>query len=72
MYSALPIFSENQEVSGVVLVNRSSYRILQNLYELRLDLAKIFLKSLIVVALITLFLFLRIQYNLLVHHMIFV
>lgn len=61
LYSALPIFSENQEVSGVVLVNRSSYRILQNLCELRLDLAKIFLKSLIVVALITLFLFLRIS-----------
>ncbi|MBR4998611.1 MAG: GHKL domain-containing protein, partial [Clostridia bacterium] len=33
----------------------------QNLYELRLDLAKIFLKSLIVVALIALFLFLRVS-----------
>ena len=61
LYSALPVFSENQEVCGVVLVNRSTYRILQNLYELRLDLAKIFLKSLIVVALIALFLFLRVS-----------
>lgn len=61
LYSALPVFSENKEVCGVVLVNRSTYRILQNLYELRLDLAKIFLKSLIVVALIALFLFLRVS-----------
>lgn len=61
LYSALPVFALNQEVCGVVLVNRSTYRILQNLYELRLDLAKIFLKSLVVVAFIALFLFLRIS-----------
>jgi len=61
LYSALPIFNMQEEVSGVVLVNRSTYRILQNLYELRLDLAKIFLKSLVVVAFIALFLFLRIS-----------
>lgn len=61
LYSALPIFSEKKDVVGIVLVNRSTYRILQNLYDLRLDLAKIFLRSLIVVALIALFLTLRIS-----------
>lgn len=64
LYSALPIFSSTEEVAGVVLVNRSTYRILQNLYELRLDLAKIFLRSLVVVALIALFFALRISFPL--------
>lgn len=64
LYSALPIFTSANEVAGVVLVNRSTYRILQNLYELRLDLAKIFLRSLVVVALIALFFVLRISFPL--------
>ena len=48
----------------MVLVNRSTYKILQNLYELRLDLGKIFLRSLIVVILIAVFLAFRISYPL--------
>lgn len=59
LYSAIPVQNEN-EVFGVVLVSRSTYRILQNLYELRVDLGKIFLRSLIVVLLIAVFLVLRI------------
>lgn len=59
IYSALPVMKDGQ-VLGAVLVSRSTYRILQNLYELRLDLAKIFLRSLIAVCIIALFLALRI------------
>lgn len=59
LYSAIPVQNETQ-VYGVVLVSRSTYRILQNLYELRVDLGKIFLRSLIVVLLIALFLVFRI------------
>lgn len=66
LYSALPIFesSESSKVIGVVLVSRSTYKILQNLYELRLDLAKIFLRSLIVVIFIAIFLTFRISFPL--------
>ena len=60
LYSALPVMSED-EVIGVVLVSRSTWRILQNLYELRTDLAKIFLASLAVVLLIAFFLGFRIS-----------
>lgn len=59
LYSAIPVRSDG-EVYGVVLVSRSTYRILQNLYELRVDLGKVFLRSLIVVILIALFLVFRI------------
>lgn len=59
LYSAIPV-QNNDMVYGVVLVSRSTYRILQNLYELRVDLGKIFLRSLIVVLLIALFLVFRI------------
>ncbi|MBR0496241.1 MAG: hypothetical protein IJJ71_08725 [Treponema sp.] len=61
LYSALPIFDENEEVSGVVLVSRSTNKILQNLYELRRDLGKVFLASLIFVALVSLFFTFRIS-----------
>mgnify|MGYP003322525580 CR=1 FL=1 len=44
LYSALPV-QKNGNIFGVVLVSRSTYRILQNLYELRVDLGKIFLRS---------------------------
>lgn len=66
LYSALPIFSsvKTDEVVGVVLVSRSTYRILQNLYELRLDLAKIFFYSLIAVLVVAIFLAFRISFPL--------
>lgn len=60
LYSAIPIRG-NDEVIGVVLVNRSTYRILQNLYELRLDLGRIMLVSVIAVILVAIFLALRIS-----------
>ena len=63
LYSAIPIRG-NDDVIGVVLVNRSTYRILQNLYELRLDLGRIMLLSVIVVILVAIFLALRISHPL--------
>lgn len=60
LYSAIPVRGQN-EVIGVVLVNRSTYRILQNLYELRLDLGRIMLLLVIVVAMVAVFLALRIS-----------
>ena len=49
LYSAIPVFAENSgSVMGVVLVSRSSYGILRNLYRLRLDIIKIFCVSLLV------------------------
>lgn len=48
LYSAIPIFgSDAAEVRGAVLVSRSSYSILVRLYELRLDIIRIFLFSLL-------------------------
>ena len=60
LYSAVPVITDGK-VIGVVLVSRSTWRILQNLYELRTDLAKIFLASLAVVLLIAFFLGFRIS-----------
>ena len=60
LYSAIPVFSEDEKVDGVVLVSRSTYRILRNLYELRRDMAVVFLKSLIAVILIAVFFAFRI------------
>ena len=49
LYSAIPVFAEGrQDVMGAVLVSRSSYGILRNLYRLRLDIIKIFCISLVV------------------------
>ena len=47
LYSAIPVFAEGSsgasgDVIGAVLVSRSSYGILRNLYQLRLDIIKIF------------------------------
>lgn len=42
MYSAIPVESDGR-VIGVVLVSQSTYRILQNLYQIRLEILKIFL-----------------------------
>ncbi len=44
LYSAIPVMVD-KEVAGVVLVSRSTFAILSNLYSLRLDIAKIFLMS---------------------------
>ncbi|MBP5403041.1 MAG: HAMP domain-containing protein [Treponema sp.] len=63
IYSAIPV-KNGDDVIGVVLVSRSTYKILQNLYELRQDLARIFIKSLVAVVLIALFLAFRISYPL--------
>ena len=60
LYSAMPIFKDN-EVIGIVLVSRSTWRILQNLYELRIDLAKVFLWSLVFILIIAVFLTFRIS-----------
>jgi two-component system sensor histidine kinase ChvG len=47
LYSAIPIPGKNPgEIAGAVLVSRSSYGILLNLYRLRLDIIKIFFVSL--------------------------
>ncbi|MDR2211610.1 MAG: histidine kinase [Spirochaetaceae bacterium] len=48
LYSAIPVFSAGEGILGAVLVSRSSYGILLNLYRLRLDIIKIFLVSLTV------------------------
>lgn len=45
LYSAIPIFNIDS-VTGVVLISQSTYRILQNLYEIRLAILRIFLISL--------------------------
>ncbi|MBN2875238.1 MAG: sensor N-terminal transmembrane domain-containing protein, partial [Spirochaetales bacterium] len=46
LYSAIPILGASG-VTGAVLVSRSTYGILEKLYELRLDIIKIFLFSLL-------------------------
>lgn len=60
LYSAIPVQQEN-EVIGVVLVSRSTYKILQNLYELRRDIAKIFLWSFLLIISVTIFFYFRIS-----------
>ncbi len=60
LYSAVPVL-KNEKVIGIVLVSRSTWRILQNIYELRTDLARIFLWSLLVVILTAVFLGFRIS-----------
>lgn len=60
LYSAMPVLL-NEQVTGIVLVSRSTWRILQNLYELRIDLAKVFLWSLVFILLVAVFLTFRIS-----------
>ena len=45
LYSALPIYSDEEQldICGAVLVSRSTYQILSYLYELRLDIIRIFI-----------------------------
>ena len=54
LYSAIPVMN-GERVTGAVLVSQSSYRILQDLYELRIQIFLIFLVSLGASLLITLF-----------------
>ena len=63
LYSAMPVIQDDQVV-GIVLVSRSTWRILQNLYELRIDLAKVFLWSLLFILIVAVFLTFRISYPL--------
>ncbi len=60
LYSAMPVLLDEQ-VTGIVLVSRSTWRILQNLYELRIDLARVFLWSLVFILLVAVFLTFRIS-----------
>jgi two-component system sensor histidine kinase ChvG len=59
LYSAVPVRSGGKVV-GAVLVSQSTYRILRDLYAIRLDIAKVFLGSLVAAALISLILALTI------------
>jgi two-component system sensor histidine kinase ChvG len=45
LYSALPI-RRGSDVTGVVLISQSTYRILQTLYRVRMDVLRVFLASL--------------------------
>ncbi len=60
LYSAVPVFDDGGKITGAVLVSRSTFRILRNLYELRRDMALVYLRSLIAVALIAIFFAFRI------------
>jgi two-component system, OmpR family, sensor histidine kinase ChvG len=55
LYSALPVWRDG-EVAGAVLISRSTYRILTDLYSLRLDMVRIFLFSLAAAAALSLLL----------------
>jgi two-component system sensor histidine kinase ChvG len=53
LYSAIPIRAR-EEVVGAVLVSQSTYRILRDLYELRLQIFRVFLLSLVAAAALSL------------------
>ena len=55
LYTAIPVFN-GHKVVGVVLSSQSTYRILKDLYDIRLFILRIFLVSLVVAVLISLFL----------------
>ena len=55
LYTAIPIFTDDV-VTGAVLSSQSTYRILKDLYDLRLSILRIFLISFISAILISLFL----------------
>ncbi len=55
LYSALPVYGE-EKVAGAVLVSRSTYRILGDLYALRLDMVKVFLYSVLAAVILSLLL----------------
>jgi two-component system sensor histidine kinase ChvG len=56
LYSAIPIYNGGEEPIGAVLVNQSTYRILVDLYELRLDVFRLSLLSLLAALVITIYL----------------
>ncbi|MDR1748131.1 MAG: hypothetical protein LBR47_03640 [Spirochaetaceae bacterium] len=60
LYSALPVFSGG-EVQGAVLVSQSTYRILNDLYGLRLGVGRVFLFSLFIAIAVSLILALTIS-----------
>jgi len=60
LYSAIPILSPDGTVAGAVLVSRSTYRILDNLYQVRLEIITIFLYSLVAAVIVTILLSLTI------------
>ncbi len=62
MYSALPVF-DHSRVIGVVLASQSTYRILRDLYEMRLVVLKVFLVSFIAAVFISLFLYYTIAFR---------
>lgn len=53
LYSALPI-RDGESVAGVVLVSRSTYRILQALYDMRLSLFQVIVASVLAAAVLSL------------------
>lgn len=55
MYSALPIYNRDS-IDGVVLISKSTYGILQDLYQIRLEILKIFLLSLLFAAILSIIL----------------
>jgi two-component system sensor histidine kinase ChvG len=59
LYSAVPVYS-GSSVVGAVLVSQSTYRILRDLYAIRLDIGRIFLGSLAVAAALSMLLALTI------------
>jgi two-component system, OmpR family, sensor histidine kinase ChvG len=59
LYSAVPVYA-GSEVVGAVLVSQSTYRILRDLYAIRLDIARIFLGSLAAAAALSILLALTI------------
>jgi len=60
LYSAIPVLREGR-TAGAVLVSGSTYRILSNLYDFRLETGKIFVLSLAAAALVSLILALTIS-----------
>jgi len=60
LYSAIPVLREGR-TAGAVLVSGSTYRILSNLYDFRLETGKIFVLSLLAAALVSLILALTIS-----------
>lgn len=59
LYSAVPVYAGGRVV-GAVLVSQSTYRILRDLYAIRLDIAKVFLGSLVAAAALSMLLALTI------------
>jgi two-component system sensor histidine kinase ChvG len=53
LYSAIPIWNDDQ-VAGAVLVTQSTYRILSDLYALRLDIFTLFLAAVVTAAVLSL------------------